>query len=316
MATPAFNPEAAAASVASQLGASNPSEAASGFDPGAAAAHIAQSLGAAGPQQAAPTAVPQGLSQAAATQSPDSQDQEGLITKGWNWLNSSPIEKSKTFQGAVDWAKGMAEKEGEQQNWWKSFAANFFAGSADDAAKLLTPINAALAVTTGGEGTAAESLANVLGASKIAEGLKSLPSIATVAKGLKNLALGYFGIQSAEDVWQKQQADESTPDYLQRVLFGASGLLGTTAAAGDAVHNEMVKKLGLNEDLASRVQVHLENIKQVRDLSKFYDQYDWLRKAEHEANLEEAKVRLSRIPQDVDREAAQFQQDFRHAVGL
>ena len=167
----------------------------------------------------------------------------------WDFLNK-PLISSGTIKKAVD-PLNVSEKTSE-----KAIAAGghpilagasaFTAGAeksvADLASSFTSPASLALLLASGGE-----SLAGKMGIKGAATALR-IPQLAG--------AVGY-GVQGAEQAVTPKQPGETTADAMERRLFGASaafgGAAGTMAVGKDAVRRALRNRLGLNDDLATKV---------------------------------------------------------------
>lgn len=112
----------------------------------------------------------------------------------------------------------------------------------DLASSFTSPASLGLMLTTGGESLAAKA------------GLKG---IATALRIPQLAATAGYGVQGAKQALTPRQPGETTADASERRLFGASaaagGAAGTAAIGKDAIHRTLRNKLGMNDDLASKV---------------------------------------------------------------
>ena len=171
----------------------------------------------------------------------------------------TPLVSPEQFMGAVPGAPDLHGR---------------LAGAEESAIARGDPTKAALLAGTKGLMESGAGLASsftspaALGMSALGGTGAVLPEASAALKAVHSAeAVGGagFGLLGASQAAQPRQKGETQADYWERVLYGSSaaafGLAGTTAVSKDALHTMMRNKLGLNDDLASKVSADVAQMR-------------------------------------------------------
>ena len=248
----------------------------------------------------------------------------------WDKLNTGLVSPETllagdpSYRSTQEWTKKQIAAGHPIRAGLGTFATGTEKSIADIASSLTSPVSLGLAALTGGE-----SLAGKAGMT----GLQSLLRVPQFAA-----ALG-FGTQGAVEAMTPRKEGEDTASMLERRLFGASaavgGAAGAAAATRDALHKSFRKKLGMSDDLASKVSANVNKIQSIKqqsaaDLTRLKAEGEQTqrtiasKRAQAEVGVELAleydlaamrahtSARISGVTQQAEQEAAQLEAQGKH----